>query len=193
MTEAADTVGEWAGEAKKNAGWLTFLGILTVLVGVFAIATPFIAGLAVTIWVGAMLTVSGVSRTIGAFKADSFGQGALAFVGGVLVALAGLIMMFRPGVGMATLTLMLAAAFFVDGGFGIVMSFQVKPQKGWGWMLFSGVTGVLLGVLLMARWPVSGAWAIGTLAGIEMLINGWSLVSIGGAARSVASEVESAA
>jgi uncharacterized membrane protein HdeD (DUF308 family) len=193
VNERTSVLAGWAGEAKRNAGWLIFLGVVMIILGVIAIASPFITGLAVTVVVGAMLTISGIARTIAAFKADSFGQGALAFIGGVLVTIAGLIMMFRPGLGLATLTLMLAAVFITKGVFEIIMSFRMKPEKGWGWMLFNGIAAVLLGIFLMAEWPMSGNWAIGTLAGIEILVSGWTMVSIGGAARSAASEVEDAA
>ena len=58
----------WLDEAKKNSGLLIFLGILTVIFGVVAITTPFITGLAVTLFVVAMLAVSGVAQIVHAFK-----------------------------------------------------------------------------------------------------------------------------
>jgi len=42
-------------------------------------------------------------------------------------------------------------------GFEAMMSFQVKPDKGWGWALFSGILSVLLGVMIWSQFPVSGA------------------------------------
>jgi uncharacterized membrane protein HdeD (DUF308 family) len=137
-----------------------------------------------------MLALSGVTRTVGAFKAETFGQGTLAFLGGVLITIVGLAMMFRPNLGLATLTLMLAAAFFTNGVLAVIMAFRMKPEKGWGWMLFNGIVGVVVGIFLLADWPLSGTWAVGTLAGIEILISGWTMVSIGGAARSAVSEAE---
>ena len=83
---------------------------------------------------------------------------ALAFLGGVLVTIVGLAMTFRPGLGLATLTLMMAAAFLIEGVLNIVMAFRMKPEKGWGWMLFNGLVVAALGVFLMAEWPVSGTW-----------------------------------
>jgi len=65
----------------------------------------------------------------------------------------------------------------------------VRPQKGWGSMLFSAVMGVLLGFLLLREWPLSGTWAIGTLVGVNLILSGFSMISIGSAARSVAKEL----
>lgn len=64
----------------------------------------------------------------------------------------------------------------------------MKPEKGWGSMLFHGVVAVLLGILLLANWPLSGLYAVGILAGIEIIMSGLTMVSIGRSARSVANE-----
>jgi uncharacterized membrane protein HdeD (DUF308 family) len=84
---------------------------------------------------------------------------------------------------------MVGAYLLVDGIFGAVLAFQVKPQKGWGWMLFGAVMSVILSFLLLKEWPLSGIWAIGTLVGINMLFAGFSLISIGSAARKLAKKV----
>ena len=56
-------------------------------------------------------------------------------------------------------------------------------------MLFSAVMGVLLGFLLLREWPLSGTWAIGTLVGVNLILSGFSMISIGSAARSAAKEL----
>lgn len=65
--------------------------------------------------------------------------------------------MARPGAGLAVLTLMVGSYLLVDGIFGAVLAFHVRPEKGWGWMLFSAATAFLLGILLLKEWPLSGA------------------------------------
>ena len=130
-----------------------------------------------------MLSRGFADKDTSAFGAGSFGRGTLAFIGGALCTLAGLLMVARPGVGLATLTLMLGAYLLVDGIFGAVLAFHVRPENGWGWMLFGAVMSVLLGFLLLRDWPLTGLWAIGTLVGINMLFAGFSLISIGSAAR----------
>jgi uncharacterized membrane protein HdeD (DUF308 family) len=52
-------------------------------------------------------------------------------------------------------------------------------------MLFSAVMGVLLGFLLLREWPLSGTWAIGTLVGVNLVFSGFSMISVGSAARKV--------
>jgi len=152
-------------------------------------ASPLFGGLMVVVFIGVALTIGGVARTIGAFSVGSFGQGALAFIGGILTFGAGLILAARPGIGLATLTLMLGAYLLVDGISSAVLAFRVRPESGWGFMLFSAVMGVIIGFLLLREWPLSGVWAIGTLVGVNLLVSGFSMISVGSAARSLAKRI----
>jgi uncharacterized membrane protein HdeD (DUF308 family) len=186
METMRETLTGWAEDAKKNAGWIVVLGVVTVIAGFLALVMPWAGGVGVTVFVGFALMVGGIARVMAAFSAGSFGRGTLAFIGGALCLLAGVIMVARPGAGLAALTLMVGAYLLVDGIFGAVLAFQVKPEKGWGWMLFAAVMSVILGFLLLKEWPLSGIWAIGTLVGINMLFAGFSLISIGSAGRKLA-------
>lgn len=189
MESIREVASGWVQVAKKNAGWLVALGVLTVIAGGLAIGSPLLSGLSVVVFIGVALAIGGVARTIAAFSAGSFGQGTLAFIGGIFTFGAGLILAARPGIGLATLTLMLGAYLLVDGISGTVLAFRVRPESGWGSILFSAIMGVILGFLLLREWPLSGMWAIGTLLGVNLLVSGFSMISVGSAARSLAKQV----
>jgi len=189
MESIREVASGWVQEAKKNAGWLVALGVLTVIAGGLAIGSPLLSGLSVVVFIGVALAIGGIARTIAAFSAGSFGQGTLAFIGGIFTFGAGLILAARPGIGLATLTLMLGAYLLADGISGTVLAFRVRPESGWGSILFSAVMGVILGFLLLREWPLSGMWAIGTLLGVNLVVSGFSMISVGSAARSLAKQV----
>jgi uncharacterized membrane protein HdeD (DUF308 family) len=189
MAIVREAISDWAQEVKKNAGWLVALGVLTVIAGLLAMASPLLSGMGVSVFIGIAMVVAGVARTVGAFRAGSFGQGALAFIGGILTFVAGVILATRPGFALATLTLLLGGYLLVDGISGALLAFHVRPEKGWGWMLFSAAMGVVLGILLLKEWPLSGLWAVGTLVGINLLFAGFSIISVGSAARGLAKRV----
>ena len=189
MDGMRETLTGWAKDAEKNAGMIIFLGVLTVIAGFLSLVMPWASGVGVAFVVGFAMAVGGVARLIAAFSAGSFGRGTLAFIGGALTLLAGVILVARPGVGLAVLTLMVGAYLLVDGIFGAVLAFHVRPEKGWGWMLVSAAMGFLLGILLLKEWPLSGLWAIGTLVGINMLFAGFAMISIGSAARKLMKQV----
>ena len=193
MTDAIEQVDqEMLGTIKRHAGLGMALGIGIVIAGVLAVISPFIAGLSVTVAVGVLMVVAGVSRLFLAFKMGTFGRGLLMFVLGALTLVAGGYLVARPGMGLATLTLVLAAYLFVDGIFEIIYAFRLRPIKGWGWRLFSGIAALALGIMIWRQFPVSGMWAVGTITGIHMIFAGSSMASLSRAARSSAKEAQAA-
>jgi len=179
-------------EAKKNSGLLIFLGIMTVIFGVIAISSPLFTGVAVAVFVGFLLLASGVARIVHSLKAKQWGTGFWGTAIGVLGVAAGLMMIFRPLVGLVTMTMLLAIYFLIDGISEIIAAFKIKPDQGWGWVLFNGIIAVVLGLMIWRQWPVSGAWAIGLLVGIHILMTGWSMIILGTGARRVAGAIEDA-
>jgi uncharacterized membrane protein HdeD (DUF308 family) len=179
-------VQNWLQQAKKNAGWLVVLGIVEVVAGVLAILGPLAMGLAVTLMVGIMLLVAGVVRIIGAFKAESFGGGALTFLWGMFLAVAGFRFVTQPGLGLASLTLLIATVLFADGVVRIVLAFHMRPVSGWGWMLAGGILSILFATMIWGQFPVSGIWVIGTLVGVSLISNGFTTIFVASAARKVA-------
>jgi uncharacterized membrane protein HdeD (DUF308 family) len=182
------TPPEIAMEIKSGGGWMIGLGILTVIFGMIAITTPAITGLAVSLMVGIFLAAGGVMQIIHAFKIPSGGGRRIFLILAGLFAVGfGLFMTTQPVKSLLAMTLVLVAFFLVDGVCKIIDAFHLKPEKGWGWVLASGIITLVLAIMIWRRWPVSGAWAIGTLFGINILFSGWAMIFTGGALRSMAS------
>jgi len=177
---------------KKNAGLTVVIGIITVIAGLLAISSPFIAGVSISILVGAMLAISGVSQCFLAFKAGAFGRGLMVFVVGILMTIVGVYMMNQPVAGLATLTIILMSYLLATGALEIIVAVQLKPADGWGLQLFNGVVTLLLGIMLWRQFPLSGAWAIGVLFGIKMIFSGWAFVFIGRSVKKMAKETQAA-
>ena len=155
-----------------------------------AISMPFVAGTSVTIAVAVLMIAAGIARTIFAFQAESWGRGTLTFFLGVLTAFCGLVILARPGIGLSTLTLILAAYFFADGLFECIASFKLRPMKGWWWMLLGGFVSIALGLMIAREWPLSGLWAVGVLVGVKLIFAGWPMIMLGAAGRGLASAVD---
>ena len=129
MNEMQPTLTSCAEDARRNAGMIVVLGFVTVIAGALAVAMPWASGVGITMFVGFAMIFGGAARLIAAFGAGSFGSGTLAFLGGGLGALAGVILVARPGTGLAVLTLMLGSYLLVDGILGAVLAFQVRPTS----------------------------------------------------------------
>ena len=173
---------------RQNAGVTVWSGVVLLIAGFLAMVAPFIAGLSITIMVGAMLAVSGISQCFLAFKAGAFGRALVVFIVGLAMAIAGFYMISQPVSGLAALTLILAAYLIATGILETVIAFQLRPAEGWGLELFSGVITLVLGLMLWRQFPLSGVWAIGILFGIKMVLSGWALIFVGRGVKKMAAD-----
>ena len=180
LTEAQKAV---FGELKKNWGWLLAFGIVSVVLGTIGLGMTFVLTEVSIIFFGVLLIVGGVFQLFDAVKC----KGWKSTVWHVLIALlyiaAGITMVNQPLMAAATLTLILAWILIAVGVSRIIMAFQLKPASGWYWPLLSGIVSIVLGGMIMAKWPVSGFWVIGLFVAIELIMNGWSYVFVALAAR----------
>jgi len=174
--------------ARKGSGLAAALGVFLIILGVLAVLEPLYAGASFTLLLALLLIGAGIVKLVWAFGAKSGGAGILTFVFGILTMLVGLYMLARPGIAMATLTLVLAVYFFLSGIAEIMYAF--KLESGRGTALFIGIVSVLLAIMVWRQWPLSGLWLIGVLVGVKLMFMGWMLVAIGGTARAVASSME---
>lgn len=174
---------------KKNTGLTIAAGVITLLMGLFAMGSPLVAGASVALMVGVLLIIGGITQLGFAFKA---GSGIWAIILGLLTVIAGGYMVSNPGAALATLTIFLVAYLVVSGVFEAIIAFQVKPAEGWGWAMFSGILSILLGLMFWSQFPISGAWAIGILLGVKLFFSGLSLLMFGISARRVVKNVSKA-
>lgn len=171
------------GALHRSTGWVIGFGVLLIVLGTLAVLAPLMAGVAIDVMIGALFVASGIAEIVFAFRATSWGAGLLSFASGGLSLVCGAVMLLMPLLGLSFLTLLLAGYFFADGIARSVLALQARPLPGWGWMLFNGLVTLVLAGLIVVEWPLSGAWAIGILAGINILLTGWALTASGFAAR----------
>ena len=181
------------GELKKNWGWLLAFGILSIVLGTIGLGMTFGLTLASVLVFGVLLVIGGVVQIFDAFKC----KGWKSTLWHVLIALlyvgAGVMMVADPILASATLTLVLAAILLAVGVMRIFMSLQMRPVKGWGWLLAGGIITILLGGMIISGWPMSGLWVIGLFVAVELIVNGWTSVFVALAARIVAKEGQESA
>ena len=169
----------------KGWGWLLGMGILLIILGMLCIAAPYVPTFAFTIVVGWLLVFGGVMQFIHAFREREWGGRIMEFLWGLLYLAAGLLLVFRPVSGALTLTLVLGIFLITEGILRSIFAFQLKPEKGWGWVLFGGILGGLLGIMILAKWPETGFWILGLFLGIHLLFQGWGMVMMWSAGKAM--------
>ena len=161
---------------QKVGSSVKWMGWLSIIFGILAIAMPWVAGQSILLMVGALVMAAGVLRMIWAFKAGSLGKGILVFVIGVLTLLAGIAVIAHPVMSSAILTVMLAVYFFVDGFSELMAAFSLKEGK--GWLIFDAVVTILLGIMIFTGFPLAGTVAIGVFLGIKLLFVGVTMLTV---------------
>ena len=103
----------------------------------------------------------------------------------------GVMTFVNPLVATASLTLLAGAALVATGVLRLVMAFQNRELPYWGWVAFSGVLSLLLGGMILAQWPGSSLWVLGTFLAIELIFQGWAAIALARAIRSTFDGVRS--
>jgi uncharacterized membrane protein HdeD (DUF308 family) len=177
-------------EMVRHASTISILwGVLLIVFGMVAIGSPFLAAVAVNALVAWLIVLAGIVHLMLAFRV----HGAGSMIWKVLVGLAyvgfGVYLILHPVIGVASLTLLLASLFLIEGILNIVLYVKMRPIHGSTWMLVDGIITLLLGLMIYMQWPPSSAWAIGTLVGISMIFSGVARVMMSLAVRKATGEI----
>ena len=174
-----------AEAAKAGGKRMTAFGVIAIILGMLAMLAPGLTGISIAMLLGGLVVVSGIVRMIWAFQSGSLGRGLWMFVIGGLTLLCGIALLANPLFASGVVTILLAAYFVFDGISEIAAGFGHMGDGG-GWLLFGGIVSILLGAMIWAQYPLSGAWAMGTLLGIKLFFVGLTMITAGSAVRSMA-------
>ncbi|MEA5480218.1 DUF308 domain-containing protein [Pseudanabaena galeata UHCC 0370] len=96
---------------------------------------------------------------------------------GLLYLFSGVFVMVNPIKGAFAFTIVLGITIFLQGMIQVSLAFQMRwISTNWGWMLVSGLMGIIFGIFVWSSSPLSAVWLIGTLIGINLLFDGiWML------------------
>jgi uncharacterized membrane protein HdeD (DUF308 family) len=177
-----------AGELRRSWGWYLALGIVLIVLGTIAIGSTLVMTIASVFFFGWLLIIGGAMEVIHAFWHKRWAGFFLDLLTGILYVVAGWMMVSNPQESALLLTLVIAMFLVFEGVFRIVAALAARYPH-WGWVMFNGVISLILGIMIWRQWPYSGLWVIGLFVGIEMLLNGWSLVMLSLASRNLPDEV----
>jgi uncharacterized membrane protein HdeD (DUF308 family) len=170
---------------KKSLNWSITLSVLLILAGLLAIVMPPVAGFAVTIFVGWLLVFSGVMHFVYAWHTRGTGAIIWEILLGIAYGVVGGYMLYHPLLGMASITLALAAYLFAECILEFILGFALRGRSATAWLFLDGIITLILAVMIFFTWPSSTGWVLGTLVGISMLFSGFTRLMISLAARKV--------
>jgi uncharacterized membrane protein HdeD (DUF308 family) len=171
------------GVVKKITGWYLAAAVLFIVLGIFAIIEPGIAGLGVTLLVGWILALGALFHFIAAFKGGGAKQVIFQVLIGIVYGIGGFYFLTHTIMASGTLTLLLGGIILAEGVIEIVSYFRLRSEGASGWLLLNGIITLALGALILFHWPSSTVWAIGTLVGVNLLMTGITRLMFGLAVR----------
>jgi uncharacterized membrane protein HdeD (DUF308 family) len=177
--QTAPPTGAGLEPLRAKWGWIVALGVVYVIAGVIALGSEVLATAASVLIVGIMMVIAGVAEIINAFQIKTWGKFFLWLLLGMLYVFAGFVAFSNPLLTAVFLTLMLGAALVVSGIMRVILAFSMKEGTPWIWTLVSGLITLLVGLIILARWPVSSLFVLGIFLGVDLIIAGASWIGVG--------------
>ena len=184
MTSASDTLhnlgtGSDVTPLRAKWGWIVALGVVYVIAGFIALGSIVMATVASVFVVGVMMIIAGVFELINAFQIKSWGKFLIWALLGVLYIVAGFVTFENPLFAAVLLTLILGASLVASGAVRIFLAFNMKRETPWIWVALSGAITLLLGLLILARWPINSIYILGLFLGIDLIMAGAGWIGLG--------------
>ncbi len=173
----AETTG--LAPLRAKSGWIVALGVVYVIAGLIALGSVVFATVVTVFVVGMMMLIAGVAEVISAFQIKTWGKFLLWLLLGALYIVAGFVTFENPILAAALLTLLLGFSLLASGVMRIVLAFNMRDEMPWIWVAASGVITFLLGLIILAHWPVSGLYILGLFLGIDLIIAGMGWIGLG--------------
>jgi len=184
MTSTSETPQPFASSPgleplRAKRGWIIALGVIYVVAGVIALGSIVMATIVSVFVVGIMMLIAGVAEVFHAFQIKTWGRFLLWLLLGALYIVAGFLTFENPLLAAALLTLLLAVSLIASGIMRVVLAFSMKEGMPWIWVVVSGVITLLLGLVILAHWPVSSLYILGLFLGIDLIVAGAGWLAVG--------------
>jgi uncharacterized membrane protein HdeD (DUF308 family) len=104
---------------------------------------------------------------------------------GIVYAAIGIYVLLNPLFGLVSMALAIAIYLLAEGILELVLSFQLRPAPGSGWLGIDGIVTLILAVMIWRLWPSGAELVIATILGVSMIFSGFSRLMLSLAARRV--------
>lgn len=170
---------------KDKWGWIVALGAVFLIAGFAALYDVVTATIVTVIWIGAALLVSGAMQLIAAFQIRDWERAVFVGLLGAVTVIAGFFTLRHPVIAAVSLTSLIAVALIVTGVLKLIIAWHIRDLGPWAVVAISGVLNILLGVFLLADWPMSGMYALGLFLALSLIMEGVAWLATGFAVKAV--------
>jgi membrane protein HdeD len=160
--------------------WFLLLlgGIIAIAGGVLALFNPIAATITATTIVAWLFLFMGATQVIAAFGQMSLGTRIWTAALGALAIVIGGWILTNPIAGTLALTWTIGVLFLVEGIVKLVLAFVTRGSPYFWAMLLSGAVSVVLGGMILSRFPESAIAVPGILLAVDLISTGAALVAL---------------
>lgn len=162
---------------RRRTGWDVVLGLLLVVGGLVVLGDVVIATVVSVVFVAWTTFFSGLVLLVSSVFRIRSGGALWAATGGAVLTVTGLFLLRNPLLGAVTLTLLAGALFLTGGLVRVVSAFQSAQHK--VLLAVSGLVSVGLGVWVLVNPAAATLTLLGVLLGVQILVEGLTLVTLG--------------
>ncbi len=161
----------------RNWSWLFGLGILFIFLGCLGLSMVVGLTLMSIFLLGVLFEIAGIAQLIDVVKSRGWQASLWHALIALFYIILGSFIIFDPILASSIITLLIAWTLVIIGLSRLMMAMSLRTHTtGWLFLLLSSIASIILGVLIIAEWPISGLWVVGLFISIELLINGWAYV-----------------
>lgn len=175
------------GRVGRHWGWVLFFGVITLVLGILALAWPGHTLIAIAVVFGVQLVVMGVFRFVASFAYPDLSGGTRVLYAllGVLSLIIGLYALRHVLITIVALALLLGIFWVVSGTTELFTAISQRELPNRGWNIFSGILGIIAGIILLV-YPAISVLTLAIVVGIWLLVYGMMLISVASQMRSLA-------
>ncbi|MGB5659469.1 MAG: DUF308 domain-containing protein [Thermoanaerobaculia bacterium] len=157
---------------------LTRFGVRFVIGGSLALIAPWVAVVSTTILIGMILIGAGITFMILALEAQSGGKGMGPLLLGMVGSVTGACLLIWPVMTALSLTALLATYSTLSGILMLGFALDLRPVHGWSRLVLGGSVALLLAASMWFQFPLTGASAVSTVVGLNLLTMGFCLFAL---------------
>jgi len=163
---------------RRNSLLYLLQGILMVITGVLALIYPSLASVAIVRLLGWFLIASGIFQGFGLIGAREVPYFWMELLSAVLAIVIGVLLLRHTDAGLLFFSVLFLIYFMIEGMVKAIFAFIIRPFPNWGWVLSSGLLGIVFAVYLWANLSTVSDWMLGVLLGVLLLVEGTALTSL---------------
>ena len=163
---------------RRNSLLYLLQGILMVVTGLLALIYPSLASVAIVRLLGWLLIISGILQGFGLIGAGEVPYFWMQLLSAVLAILIGVLLLRHTDAGLLLFSVLFLIYFMIEGMVKTIFAFIIRPFPNWGWVLASGLLGIVIALYLWANLSTVSDWMLGVLLGVFLLVEGTALSSL---------------